>query len=184
MNPQTPIQPSQATPGQGAAVAAIAFALQQRDMEVLRLWYEGEFDQIRREWPEAPAAIFEGADPLLTAPVVDVATECGEDAANFRFLANAFDNSKSSTSERILDDLGLPTDNAHLPFAWHISRARWMQDQTDKTCVQYLGKRPDGTLYTSDQFVTFESRQDAEKASLEAFGPALFGTQAPSGEGA
>lgn len=47
-----------------AAVAAIAFALEHRDLDLLRLWNEGEFDQIRKEWPDAPAAMFVGADPL------------------------------------------------------------------------------------------------------------------------
>lgn len=30
----------------------------------LRCWNEGNFDAIRREWPEAPEAVFVGADPL------------------------------------------------------------------------------------------------------------------------
>lgn len=48
-----------------AAIAAIAFALEHRDLDLLRLWNEGEFDQIRKEWPDAPAAMFVGADPLF-----------------------------------------------------------------------------------------------------------------------
>lgn len=51
-----------------AAVAAIAFALQHRDIDLLRLWNEGEFDQIRKEWPDAPEAMFVGADPLYPSP--------------------------------------------------------------------------------------------------------------------
>ncbi|MNW14225.1 hypothetical protein D3C71_2123940 [compost metagenome] len=48
-----------------AAVAAIQFALDDADgMQFLRLWNEGDFDVIRREWPEAPEEIFIGADPL------------------------------------------------------------------------------------------------------------------------
>ncbi|USD58826.1 hypothetical protein J4N45_09825 [Vibrio sp. SCSIO 43140] len=48
-----------------AAVAAIEFALETEDgMNFLRLWNEGEFDVLRDEWPEAPEAIYIGADPL------------------------------------------------------------------------------------------------------------------------
>ncbi|MOA41460.1 hypothetical protein D3C78_1634220 [compost metagenome] len=51
--------------GTDAAVAAIQFALDDEDgMQFLRLWNEGEFDVIRREWPDAPAEVFIGADPL------------------------------------------------------------------------------------------------------------------------
>lgn len=50
-----------------AAVAAIQFALgDDEGMQFLRLWNEGDFDVIRREWPEAPEAVFIGADPLYT----------------------------------------------------------------------------------------------------------------------
>lgn len=52
--------------GGAAATAAIAFALQAEEgMAFLRLWNEGEFDATRREWPEAPAAVYTGADPAL-----------------------------------------------------------------------------------------------------------------------
>lgn len=50
-----------------AAVAAIAFALQEGSaggIEFLRAWSYGEFRAIREEWPEAPEAVFIGADPL------------------------------------------------------------------------------------------------------------------------
>lgn len=48
-----------------AAVAAIQFALDDDDgMQFLRLWNAGDFDVIRREWPEAPEEVFIGADPL------------------------------------------------------------------------------------------------------------------------
>lgn len=49
------------------AIAAIAFALQRRTeepIEFLRCWFEGNFDSIRKEWPDAPEAVFIGADPL------------------------------------------------------------------------------------------------------------------------
>ena len=39
---------------QNAAVAAIQFALETDDgLAFLRCWNEGNFDTIRREWPEA-----------------------------------------------------------------------------------------------------------------------------------
>lgn len=48
-----------------AAVAAIQFALEtDGGLEFLRCWNEGEFDVIRQEWPDAPEAVFVGADPL------------------------------------------------------------------------------------------------------------------------
>jgi hypothetical protein len=50
-----------------AAVAAIAYVLDMRTecpMEFLRCWNQGDFDVIRNEWPDAPEAVFAGADPL------------------------------------------------------------------------------------------------------------------------
>ena len=50
-----------------AAVAAIAFALREGSeggMEFLRAWNEGSFQEIRHEWPEAPEAVYIGADPM------------------------------------------------------------------------------------------------------------------------
>ncbi len=48
-----------------AAVAAIQFALETDDgMAFLRCWNEGDFDSIRKEWPEAPKEVFIGADPF------------------------------------------------------------------------------------------------------------------------
>ena len=49
------------------AAAAIEFALMHRDLDLLRLWNEGEFERIRTEWPDAPDAMFIGADPLFRA---------------------------------------------------------------------------------------------------------------------
>lgn len=56
---------------QNAAVAAIQFALETDEgLEFLRCWNEGNFDAIRREWPEAPEAVFVGADPLHPGTIV------------------------------------------------------------------------------------------------------------------
>ncbi|NLA69326.1 MAG: hypothetical protein GX856_14000 [Gammaproteobacteria bacterium] len=57
-----------AVPDSSAAVAAIQFALTtDHGFSFLRLWNMGEFDVIRRAWPEAPAEVFVGADPLAAA---------------------------------------------------------------------------------------------------------------------
>lgn len=49
------------------AAAAIQFALNDPEgMTFLRLWNEGEFDTLRREWPDAPSTVYVGADPLAT----------------------------------------------------------------------------------------------------------------------
>lgn len=51
-----------------AAVAAIAYALDLRTedpMEFLRLWNEGDFDECRKYWPDAPAEVYIGADPMF-----------------------------------------------------------------------------------------------------------------------
>lgn len=50
---------------QSAAVSAIQFALvTDEGIEFLRCWNQGNFDAIRREWPEAPNEVFIGADTL------------------------------------------------------------------------------------------------------------------------
>ena len=50
---------------QDAAVAAIAFSLKTDEgTEFLRCWFHGNFEAIRREWPDAPEAVLVGADPL------------------------------------------------------------------------------------------------------------------------
>lgn len=52
---------------EACAVAAIQFALTDPEgMTFLRLWNEGEFDTLRREWPDAMRKIYIGADPLAT----------------------------------------------------------------------------------------------------------------------
>lgn len=54
-----------AEPPRSPAAAAIEFALEAGEgFTFLRLWNEGCFDEIRAEWPEAPEAVFIGADPM------------------------------------------------------------------------------------------------------------------------
>jgi hypothetical protein len=48
-----------------AAVEAISFATARNTEDglvFLELWNHGEFDKIRKEWPEAPDDVFKGAD--------------------------------------------------------------------------------------------------------------------------
>lgn len=50
------------------ALAAMEFALKTDEgLEFLRCWMHGDFAVIRREWPEAPSSVFEGADPTVGA---------------------------------------------------------------------------------------------------------------------
>lgn len=57
-----------AMPKNDAAVAAMQFAVDATEgMEFLRQWLYGNFDLIRKEWPEAPESVFIGADPMHKA---------------------------------------------------------------------------------------------------------------------
>lgn len=61
-----------------AAVAAIKFALERKfecPIELLQCWLHGDFDSIRREWPDAPEDIFIGADPLATGSLIEKSTD-------------------------------------------------------------------------------------------------------------
>jgi len=85
---------------QNAAVAAIEYALTQglEGLTFLRLWHQGDFDVIRREWPDAPEQVFIGADPLHPASVeVDeslvASAQAADDAAD-----EAADNASATTS--------------------------------------------------------------------------------------
>ena len=66
--------------GSNAFRAVINFALQHGldGMEFLRCWNEGDFEACRKEWPEAPAACYIGADPSLTVPLLTKCPVCGE----------------------------------------------------------------------------------------------------------
>jgi hypothetical protein len=77
---------SELNPNQpNAAVAAIEFALKQGldGCLFLECWMHGDFDVIRKEWPDAPAIVFQGADPLnqstekSTAPIQDTSPPKG-----------------------------------------------------------------------------------------------------------
>lgn len=67
---QQPPSPFLATPAPNtaadSAIKAIEFALKTDEgITFLRCWMHGDFDAIRREWPEVPAGVFIGADPLM-----------------------------------------------------------------------------------------------------------------------
>ncbi|KAF1702871.1 hypothetical protein [Pseudoxanthomonas kaohsiungensis] len=65
--------------GESAAEhAAIAFALEtDQGLDFLRCWNEGDYAAIRRDWPEAPAAVF------LSDPVI-AALSCKNEAVSVR----------------------------------------------------------------------------------------------------
>ncbi len=49
-----------------ATIEAMKYALKADEgMEFLRCWMHGDFDAIRKEWPDAPESVFVGADPTL-----------------------------------------------------------------------------------------------------------------------
>lgn len=50
-----------------SAVAAIQFALSLgiEGIDFLRMWNQGDFPEIREDWPECPDEVFIGADPLF-----------------------------------------------------------------------------------------------------------------------
>lgn len=63
-----------------AAVAAIRFALETDEgLAFLRAWLHGDFLEIRREWPEAPQAIFKGAEALAEPGQLKA---CGSDPSD------------------------------------------------------------------------------------------------------
>lgn len=54
------------SPAESTALAAIKFAVEAADgIAFLRAWLHGDFPEIRRDWPEAPAAVFVGAEPAV-----------------------------------------------------------------------------------------------------------------------
>ena len=75
---------------QNAAVAAIQFALETDDgLTFLRLWNQGDFDKTRLEWPEAPEAVYIGADPLHPDTVIrGQAVDHGEALAELADVCN------------------------------------------------------------------------------------------------
>ena len=55
-----------------AAIVAIKFGLDlcerisyEHGLSFLRAWNEGDFDVIRKEWPNAPEEVFLGVRPLI-----------------------------------------------------------------------------------------------------------------------
>lgn len=64
-----------------AAIAAIRFAVEHCGLEArefLHLWMYGEFEAIRKEWPECPTDVFIGADPLLDSSHVLAVEDANE----------------------------------------------------------------------------------------------------------
>ncbi len=70
--------PAMGAGDQDAAVAAIQFALDAEEgMAFLHRWNQGDFDVCRREWPEAPEAVYIGADPMHPQTVRPTANGAG-----------------------------------------------------------------------------------------------------------
>lgn len=63
-----PISLDENKEGNASAISAVQFALElghgDCGLEFLRAWNEGDFNSIRKEWPEAPENVFIGVDPL------------------------------------------------------------------------------------------------------------------------
>lgn len=58
-------KPAAEAPQSDCAVAAMRYALSAEEgMAFLRCWFHGDFEAIRKKWPDAPNAVFAGADPL------------------------------------------------------------------------------------------------------------------------
>ena len=54
--------------GSSAAIAAIAYAVKADEgLTFLRCWQHGDFDEIRADWPDAPEAVFIGAEAFSPA---------------------------------------------------------------------------------------------------------------------
>ena len=52
-----------------AALEAMKYALNAEEgMAFLQCWLHGNFSAIRKEWPDAPEAVFVGADPMHKTP--------------------------------------------------------------------------------------------------------------------
>lgn len=66
----------------------------------------------------ALAALEGSPAPALKAPAADPAA-----TVRWQFIAQAFNSSKTSASQRFLEAIGLPYDEAFNPLAWHIDRA-------------------------------------------------------------
>ena len=67
-----------------------------------------------------PADLAPRIDAYLTAP--PIAQQGGVEEL-WKFVERAYDAAKTSRSERLLDDLGLPVSDVEMPLSWHINRA-------------------------------------------------------------
>lgn len=93
-----------------ASVAAIKYALQNGldGLDFLRYWNEGEFDIVRREWPDAPESVFIGADPLYAA---------SNDATDFEHYLQQMIDDAPEPLRRLGQWLGKVLDDDHWPTA-------------------------------------------------------------------
>lgn len=94
---------AQSRDGSTAPVAAIKFSLKTDcGDQFLRCWVEGSFDAIRSEWPEAPEAVFIGADPLH--PNTQQTSTASLDAAIAEAIA---DEKRNPWKQAIINELAV-----------------------------------------------------------------------------
>ena len=83
------------------AIAAIEFALTQGPecRAFLESWLHGDFPEIRRDWPEAPDAVFVGADPMH--PGTRISPDLETNSATTGAHAQSIDLNAASCSLRL-----------------------------------------------------------------------------------
>lgn len=146
------------------ALAAIKFALHEPDGEglaFLRAWLHGAFSEIRRDWPEAPDAVFIGADPLhpgTHALAQHASTTASTDATDQALDLNAA--SFNRLCEAAAQSQWIPQE--------HYTVERWVSD-----CCQFLRNGPreflDGQRGESTRSIQLNAAQIA--AAFEFVAP-------------
>ena len=73
-----------------SAIAAIEFAVKDLEgLQFLRAWLTGQFDVLRKEWPEAPEAVYIGADPCHPDTFVPATSNPGRGTPLFDVVLTA-----------------------------------------------------------------------------------------------
>jgi len=107
-----------ATADLSAALAVIQYVLDNPidGIEFLERWNEGDFEACRREWPDAPADCYIGADPLLPGTQQMLAAQPDERAAPKRAVQFRIDIQADTTQDLAgtLSDLATRVDRDEL----------------------------------------------------------------------
>lgn len=82
----------------------------------------GEIDSVTG-WDDLQSDALGCAENALQRALQALAQEHDPVHARWELVARAFDTSTTGRSERILQDLGLPDDEAWKPFEWHVDQA-------------------------------------------------------------